>query len=100
MKIIKVVFVIEALLFIVVYSSIFYKNMWILHSDKPNKYKWFLFNPFLFFDSIFIFSWNVKVGKNKNLKRKVNKLSKVLRWLFLLFFLTLIFYFITINYEN
>ena len=88
MEILKVFFIIECVLLLVVYQLIFYKNMWILHSDNPDKYKWFLFNPFLQLDSIFTFSWNEKVGKNRNLKKSVNKLSKFLGMLIILILLT------------
>ena len=90
MGIVKAIFMIEAFLFIITSSLIFYQNIWILHSENPKKYKWFLFNPFLLFDAMFIFSWNEKVGGNRGLKKKVNKLSKFLGVLILLVFLTII----------
>jgi hypothetical protein len=90
MEIVKTIFIIEAFLFIITFSLIFYQNIWILHSDNPKKYKWFIFNPFLLFDALFTFSWNEKVGGNRSLKKSVNKLFKFLRTSIILVFLTVI----------
>ena len=89
-EVLKTVFFIGWILMIVINSFIFFQNIWIYYSQNKNKFKWFPFLSPISFDSyelmissLLTFSWKLE-NKNIRNKRKVNKLSKILGYLFLM----------------
>ncbi|PWG06862.1 hypothetical protein [Polaribacter aquimarinus] len=93
-EVLKTVFFIGWFLMIVINSFIFFQNIWIYYSQNKKKFKWFPFlSPFSFnsyelmISSLLTYNWKIE-NKNIRNKRKVNKLSKILGYLFLMIIFT------------